>query len=151
MIDGVVRTTVATDIRAPRDAVVALFLDYARWPVIFPTTIRAVTLVGRREDVFEVMVDHRTEGRVLNVLTIRSPAVVTLLERKPRFDATFVNRFDATADGTRYSVDAELRLRGPYRLLAPFLRGVVSRALRRYTLDPMRAAAEGATTGGISQ
>jgi hypothetical protein len=139
---GVVRTSVATHIRAPRDAVVALFLDYARWPFVFPRTIERVALVRRDAFVLEVMVRHRREGLVPNVLTIRGPGVVELFERKPRYDASFVNHFEHSGQGTRYRIDAELRLRRPWSLLAPFLRGVVSRALQRYTLEPMRVAAE---------
>ena len=140
--DGVVRTSVATHIRAPRDAVVALFLDYARWPLVFPRTIEGVELVRRGAFALDVMVRHRRDGLVPNVLTIRGPGVVELFERKPRYDATFVNHFDLSGDGTRYRVDAEVRLGRPWSLLAPFLRGVVTRALRRYTLEPIRVAAE---------
>lgn len=140
--DGVVRTSVATHIRAPRDAVVALLLDYARWPLVFPRTIERVALVRRDAFMLEVMVSHRREGRVPNVLTIRGPGVVELREHKPRYDATFVNHFDHAGDGTRYRIDAEVRLRRPWSLLAAFLRPIVERALRRYTLEPMRVAAE---------
>lgn len=141
---GVVRTSVQVTIHAPPERVMATFLDYARWPVTFPLTIAGTELVRRRSPpVLEVMVHHRKEGRVFNVLTIRGPDVVELREFKPRFDATFVNRFEpAPGGGTRYTIDAEVRLELPYALLAPLLRGVVARALRRYTLEPMRAAAE---------
>ena len=143
----VVRTSVQVTIHAPPERVMATFLDYARWPDIFPLTIAGTELVRRRSpSVLEVMVHHRKEGRVLNVLTIRGPEVVELREFKRRFDATFVNRFEPAADGegggTRYTIDAEVRMKPPYALLAPLLRGVVERALRRYTLEPMRAAAE---------
>lgn len=144
-VDGVVRTTVATHIRAPRDAVVALFLDYARWPFVFPRTIERAALVRREAFMLEVMVSHRREGRVPNVLTIRGPGVIELREHKPRYDATFVNHFEHSGDGTRYRVDAEVRLKRPWSLLAPFLHPVVERSLRRYTLEPMRLAAERGT------
>jgi hypothetical protein len=140
---------VATHIRAPRDAVVALFLDYTRWPLVFPRTIERVALVRREAFMLEVMVSHRREGQVPNVLTIRGPGVIELREHKPRYDATFVNHFEHSGEGTRYRIDAEVWLRRPWSLLAPFLRPVVERALRRYTLEPMRAAAErGAITLG---
>jgi len=72
----VIRTSVWVSIHAPPGRVVATFLDYARWPRIFPRTIGGTELAR------------------------------------------------------------------PYALLAPLLRGVVARALRRYTLEPMRTAAE---------
>lgn len=91
---GVVRTSVQTTIHAPPARVMATFLDYARWPDIFLLTIASTELLRRRSPFTrEVMVHHRKEGRVLNVLTVRAPEVV-------------------------------------------------ARALRRYTLEPMRAAAE---------
>ena len=143
---GVIRTSVWVSIHAPPGRVVATFLDYARWPTVFPLTIAGTELVRRSPSTLEVMVHHREEGRVLNVLIIRRPDVVELREYKRRFDATFVNRFEPAPEGTRYTIDATVRLAWPYSLLAPLLapllRGVVERALRRYTLEPMRAAAE---------
>ena len=90
-----------------------------------------------------VMVHHRREGRVVNVLTDCGDGVVVLREFKRRYVATFVNRFDPAPDGTRYTVDAAVRIKQPFTLIAPVLRGVVERAIRRYTIEPLRAAAEG--------
>ena len=133
---------VATTIRAPRERLVALYLDFEHWSQLFPATIRGARLVRREGDETTVAVDHRTEGQVINVLRRHSAGEIELAELKPRYAATFVNRFDAVAGGTRYTVVADVRLRMPYALLAPFLRGVVRRAVRRYVLEPMRTFAE---------
>ena len=129
-------------IRAPRERLVALYLDFAHWPQLFPATIRGVHLVRRQGDETTIAVDHRTDGRVINVLRRCSASEVELAEFKPRYAATFVNRFDAIPGGTRYTVVADVHLRMPYALLAPFLRGVVRRAVRRYVLEPMRTFVE---------
>jgi hypothetical protein len=139
---GLVRTSTETLIRARRDRLVALLLDYERWPTLFPATIVAVELVRAESFATTVMVTHRKEGRVPNVLRRCASDVVELMERKPRYDAVFVNRFEEIAGGTRYRVDAWVRMRGAYALLAPVLRGVVERAVRRYTMEPLRTAAE---------
>jgi hypothetical protein len=76
------------------------------------------------------------------VLTDCSDGVVVLREFKRRFNATFVNRFVRLQAGTRYTIDAEVRLKPPFSIFAPLLRGVVDRALRRYTMEPLRVAAE---------
>ena len=137
-----VRTTVATMIRAPSDRVMALYLDWERWPLLFPATIAGVRLERRDATSMTVIVDHRREGQVRNDVSILSAGVVELREEKPRYSATFVNRFDDVGEGTRYSIDAEVRMRWPWALLAPLLRPVVDRALQRFTLDPVRRAAE---------
>lgn len=139
---GTVRTSVTTTVRAPRDQVVALFLDYTRWPSLFPETIAGTELVRRDAYSRVVMVDHRREGHVMNVITACPDGVVVLREFKRRYIATFVNRFAVARAGTRYTIDAEVRLTRPYALVAPLLRGVVERALRRYTMEPLRVAAE---------
>jgi len=139
---GTVRAEVATRVDAARDDVFRLFLDYAQWPRIFSETIRAVELVRRGTSTIAVMVDHRQEGQVLNVLTVCPPDVVLLQEFKPRYDALFVNHFEHALGGMRYSIEAEVSIKPPFSLAAPFLSGVVERALRRYTLLPLRAAAE---------
>ena len=89
-----------------------------------------------------VEVDRRTEGAVVNVIRPLSPTTIALDEFKRRFDATFINRFDPIDDGTRYTVDADVRFRMPLAILGPLVRPIVKRRLRRYVLDPMRAAAE---------
>jgi hypothetical protein len=45
-------------------------------------------------------------------------------------------------EGTRYTVEAELTLRGVAGLLGPFLGGFIRRRIVRYVLAPMRRAAE---------
>lgn len=58
-----------------------------------------------------------------------------------RASRAFVNHFEGVAGGTRYTVRAAVHIRQPLMVLAPLLRGVVARAVRRYTVLPLRAAA----------
>ena len=136
-----IRTTVEITIAAPPERVAALLADFRRWPEIFPMTIQSTELRRRDSSLVEVMVHHRREGDVINVLVFRSPDTIELREFKRRFNAVFRNRFLPSPAGTRYVVDAEIRLKGGYALLAPFLRRFVQRTLRRYLLEPMRLAA----------
>jgi hypothetical protein len=148
---GTVRVEAATTIRAPAERVVARYLDFAHWPQLFPATIRGTRLLRREGNTTVVEVDHRTAGPVLNVIRPTSARTIELEEHKPTYDATFLNRFEPTADGTRFTVVARIRLRWPYALLAPFVKGYVRRSVRRYVLEPMRDAAErdpGAVRGG---
>ena len=139
---GTVHTSVTTTVRAPRDHLIALFLDHSQWPRLFPESIAGTELVRRDAHSLVVMVDHRREGSVLNVLTECSDGIVVLREFKRRYNATFVNRFDRARAGTRYTIDAVVRVKQPYAVVAPLLRGVVQRALRRYTMKPLGVAAE---------
>lgn len=139
---GTVRTRVTTTVGAPPDRLVALLLDYAHWARVFPETIAGAELVRRDGPSLVVLVQHRREGRVLNVLTNCGDGIVALREYKHRYNATFVNRFARTAGGTRFTIDAEVRIKRPFSAVAPLLRGVVERALRRHTMEPLRAAAE---------
>ena len=107
--------TVATTLEAMRGRLVGLLLDYAQWPRIFPATIARTELVRRDARSMVVMVHHRREGRVVNVLTDCGDGVVVLREFKPRYVATFVNRFDPVPGGTRYTVDAAVRTEQPRR------------------------------------
>lgn len=139
---GVVRVEAELPVRASPEQLAGLYLDYARWPELYPDTIAGVQLQRREGQTLTLEVQHRTAGRVLNVLRPRSGFEVELFERKPRYQATFLNRFEPAAYGTRYVVCAEVQLRWPYRLLAPLLHGYVRRAIRRFVLAPMRAHAE---------
>jgi len=128
-------------IRAPWERVALLYRDYHHWPTLFPATIRGVQLVRAEGDRTELEIDHR-EGKVPNVMMEVSPQRVDLWETKRRYDGSFVNRFEEVAAGTRFTVEADIRLKGPFKLLAPFLTRYITRQVVRYVLEPMRLAAE---------
>ena len=128
-------------IRAPQARVIQLYRDYQSWPQVFPATIRSVHLVRTAGNQTELEIDHR-EGKVPNIMTEVSPERLDLWEAKRSFEASFVNRFEAVPEGTRYTVVADISLKGVARLLGPVLGGYVRRQIRRYVLLPMRAAAE---------
>lgn len=129
-------------IRAAPERLAALYLDYARWPELFAATIRGVRLIERDARETAVEVDHRSEGRVLNLIRPLSTTEIELAEFKPRYDAVFVNRFELVPGGACYGVTADVRFRLPLALFAPLLGGVVRRRIRHYVLEPMRAYAE---------
>lgn len=141
-----VRATV--DIRAPRERAVAVYLDVAHWGRTFPRTIHSARIVREANGSQEIVVDHKVEGLVTNRLTVADGYRIWLEERKKRFDAVFLNEFDAIDGGlaTRYGVTGYVSLKGIYRALQPLLRAYVRRrALRQiteYVLEPLRAAVE---------
>jgi hypothetical protein len=134
-------------IHAPPARLMALYLDYQRWPALFPATIRGVRLLGEHGEATRLVIDHATEGEVINILKVLGPSEIQLEEMKPRYDARFINRFEAVPGGTRYSVVAEIALKGRLRALAPIAAPFVRARLDRYVLEPMRASAEGEAVG----
>jgi hypothetical protein len=139
---GSVRVREALVIRDTPEHLAALYLDYRNWPELLPATIRGVRKLAEDAGDITVEVDHRTEGRVVNIIRPMSASVIALEEFKPRYDATFVNRFESVPQGTRYVLDAEIRFHMPYALIAPLLSGIVRQRMRRYVLEPMRDEAE---------
>lgn len=131
----------STIVAAPAGVVAGVYRDYGRWPAVFPT-IGAVRLLREEAGRQVLEVDHRVEGKVVNVLTTRSPDEVELEEWKRAYHARFLNRFEAAAGGTRFTVRGDIRLNGPRRLLAPFLRGYARRLIERFQLLPVKAVAE---------
>jgi hypothetical protein len=120
----------------------ALYQDYAHWPRVFPA-IRATRLLRENDTTKAIEVDHATAGRVLNLMTVLSPGEIRLQEFKPHYDALFTNRFDADADGTRFTVIADVQLKGALRLLRPIARSLVRRRIAKLLLRPLKASAEG--------
>jgi hypothetical protein len=139
----VIHTVVSTEINAPPERVAALYADYEGWPGLFPDTIRGVRLLSDDGQRKTIEVDHATEGKVINIMIAVSPREIHLEEFKRRFDARFMNRFEAVGQGTRYSIVAEVQLKGATRALGPLLTPVVRVRLRRFVLEPMRVAASG--------
>ena len=139
---AMVHTVVSTEISAPPDVVAALYADYEGWPRLFPATIRGVRLLADDGQHKTIEVDHATEGKVINIMMVVSPHEIRLEEFKRRFDAQFVNRFEAAGQGTRYSIVADVQLKGAARALAPLVPPITRARLNRFVLEPMRAAAE---------
>jgi hypothetical protein len=136
-----VRTAAAVTIRAPRERLVKLYLDYQHWSQLFPT-IREARLVKHNGDHIVLDVDRRNDGHVVSVLRPLSPYEIELDERQSQFSAEFINRFETEGDDTRVIVTANVRLKGAYALLAPFLGAYIRHRIRRFVLEPMRAAIE---------
>jgi uncharacterized membrane protein len=137
----VIHATVSEHINAPVERVFALYANPDNWPSIFPT-IRSVRIVREAGEEQVVEVDHVSEGKVINVVRKISATQIELQEFKSRYDATFVNVFEPEPGGTRYTVSAEVRLKGLYRLAAPFVKPLVRKQMRRYVLAPMKTAVE---------
>src|SRR5262250_1155902 len=137
-----VHTVVSAEIGASPELVAALYADYEGWPRLFPATIRGVRLLADDGQRKTIEIAHASEGKVINILIVVSPQEIRLEEFKRRFDARFINRFEAAGQGTRYSIVADVRLKGVARVLAPLARLIVRARLNRFVLEPMRAAVE---------
>src|SRR5215475_9911488 len=142
--DGVLHVEASTTIQAPQPRVVEIYQDYRNWPNLFPT-IKAVRLVREDSHSKVLEVDH-IEGRVINILTIVSPEEVVLEEFKKKYDGKFVNRFEAVPDGTRFTVAADISLKGFYKLFAPLLDGYIRKQITVFVLEPVKKFAENPST-----
>jgi hypothetical protein len=140
---AMIDTVVSTHINAPPERVAALYAEYEGWPQVFPATIRGVRLLADDGQRKTIEVDHATEGKVINIMTAVSSREIRLEEFKRRFDARLMNRFEAAGEGTRYSIVADVRLKGAARALGPLVTPIVRARLNRFVLEPMRAAVEG--------
>ena len=129
-------------IEAAPERLSAMYQDYGHWSQLFPATIRGTRLIRENDTTKAIEVDHAKAGRVLNLLTVISPGEIRLEEFKPFYDARFTNRFEADAHGTRYTVEADVQLKGPLRLLTPLARPFVRRQIAKFVLGPMKAMAE---------
>lgn len=136
-----IEAVVTEHVNAPADRVRELYRDADNWARIFPATIRSARVVRREGDTTVVEVDH-VEGKVVNILRDVSRTRTDLVEFKRRYDATFVNEFIPEGEGMRYTLRASVRLKWPYRLAAPFIRPLALARMRRYVVEPLKAAAE---------
>jgi hypothetical protein len=127
---------------ATPERVSAIYQDYGRWPKLFPATIRSTRLVRENDTTKAIEVDHAKVGRVLNLMTVLSPHEIRLEEFKPHYEARFTNRFEPDARGTRYTVIADVQLKGVLRVLALFAPLFVRRRLAKFVLRPVKAMAE---------
>ena len=144
---SVVHAVASQLIRAAPERVRAIYQDYGHWPDIFPATIRGTRLLRENDTTKAIEVDHASAGRVLNLMTVVAPNEIRLEEFKPHYDARFTNRFEGDAQGTRYTVVADIQLKGVLGLFAPLARPIIRRRLARFVLQPLKAIAE---TAGVT-
>src|SRR5262245_11644872 len=135
------RSRARAEANASAERVRALYEDPSNWARIFPATIRGARVARRQGDTTVIEVDH-VEGRVTNILRAVSSTRIDLAEIKRRYEATFANEFIGEGDGMRYQLTASVCLKWPYRLVAPFVKPLVLARMRRYVVDPLKAAAE---------
>jgi len=138
---NMIEAVVSEHVNATADRVRALYGDPDNWARLFPATIRGARVVRKEGNTTVVEVDH-VEGKVVNILRDISATRTDLLEFKRRYDATFVNEFIPEREGMRYTLTASVRLKWPYRLAAPFVKPLVLARMRRYVVEPLKAAAE---------
>ena len=69
----------------------AIYRDFARWPELFPATIRGTRLIRQNDTTKAIEVDHAKAGRVLNLMTVLSADEIRLDEFKPHYEARFIN------------------------------------------------------------
>jgi hypothetical protein len=67
---------------------------------------------------------------VINLLNEVSPTRIDVTEFKRRYDASFINEFIPTSEGTVYRLTGSVSLKWPYRVLAPFLKPLVISRMR---------------------
>ena len=142
-----IQVQAAIDIAALPKHVAAVYRDVSNWDEIFPATIEHAKVTAAGDNWKEIEVTHKTEGRVLNTLIFLSDTKVGLEESKKIFNASFLNRFESTAQGgTHYMITAYVSLKGVYRVLKPFLKSYVHRQalkqMKSYVLEPLKTAAE---------
>ena len=129
-------------IHAAPERVMAIYRDYGHWPQVFPATIRSTRLIRENDTTKAIEVDHAKAGRVLNLMTVVAPGEIRLEEFKPHYEARFTNRFEPDARGTRWTVIADVQLKGLLRLLSLIAPPFVRRRIAKFVLGPMKAVAE---------
>ena len=135
-------------INAAPERVMAIYRDYGHWPELFPATIRGTRLIRENDTTQAIEVDHTRAGRVLNLMTVVAPGEIRLEEFKRHYEARFTNRFEPDARGTRFTVIADVQLKGILRLLSLIAPPFVRRRIAKFVLRPMKAKAEaGAAVG----
>jgi hypothetical protein len=132
-------------INAAPDRVMAIYRDYGHWSELFPATIRATRLIRENDTTTAIEVDHTKAGRVLNLMTVVAPGEIRLEEFKPHYEARFTNRFEPDARGTRFTVIADVQLKGLLRLLSLIAPPFVRRRIAKFVLQPLKTMAEAKT------
>lgn len=131
---------ISTDLEIGSDEAVQLYAHVEGWKDLFPATIESAHIIASGETWVDVEVHHRFAGLVPNTLVFGSPTTVWLTEKKPRYNAWFLNSFRPTKIGTCYVLSGWVDLHGVLRLLTPILgwyvRRVMARQMNQFVLIP---------------
>ena len=85
-----------------------------------------------------ISVQHKKAGQVLNMLSVLSPHEIKLEEFKPTYDAVFINRFHQINRGSLHTVIAEIRLKGFFKIVEPFIKSIVEKRIKKFVLESMK-------------
>lgn len=136
-----IHAAVSAQMNASANSVRSLYADPKNWKQIFPATISDARVVEEHERRTVVEVSH-VEGPVINILEFVSPERIDLTEFKRRYTATFINEFLPEGIGMCFRITAQVRLKWPYSLLTPIAKPLVTSRMKRYVVEPLKAAAE---------
>ena len=89
-----------------------------------------------------ISVQHKKTGQVLNMLSVLSPHEIKLEQFKPMYDAVFINRFQQINRGSLHTVIAEIRLKGFFKIVEPFIKSIVEKRIKKFVLESMKDYAE---------
>lgn len=128
----------SVNINVAPTTVMGVYLDYGNWHKLFPLTIRSVKYIREENGVLTVKVDHKKGGSIINMLKVLNNEEIKLEEFKPKYNATFINRFQKIPDGTQYTIIANVSFKSFYKLIGPFLKSIVEKRIRKFVLDPMK-------------
>lgn len=145
--NNAIETEAAIDIAASPEVVASIYRDVEKWGKIFPATIEQAKVIALRKNCKEIEVLHKQEGCVPNTLIDLSPTEIGLEESKPKFNASFINKFQrAPGNNTHYVIHSYISLKGIYKVFKPFLKGYVRhqslKSMQEYVLSPLKVAVE---------
>jgi hypothetical protein len=134
-------------IRAPRDRVYTLMMDFERWPELFPEMVEAIRVVSRNDKTAVLEGDFNLVGR-------RGHGVMNIRLRPPSgYDADNTSEelgnekeslwFEVIPEGTLFKWEVIAEPKGVWtRLLARLLGFYVRRFYKRTLIRPLRNAVE---------
>lgn len=129
-------------INASPQTVLNIYCDFKNWNKLFPATIENARLLQQEDTTQTIEVDHKTAGKVINILSPSAVNEIELKEFKPLYNAIFLNRFQVIENKTMYIIEAYIFLKGILKVLTPFIHWLVRKRIKNYVLQPMKAFAE---------
>jgi len=136
-----VRVEVSMCIRADPWKVCEILVDHAKWPEIFPRTIRGVELL-RQEGAFLELKVRQTDGLAVQELRVLSPEELVIEERTKRHHARFFYYFGPDHGGTRLRLIAEIELKRAFGILRFIPKPFVVRGIKRRVVKPLKMYVE---------
>ncbi len=134
-------TEVSDVVRVPRDKLFDFMTDSSNWPKIYPSV---ASVTPKKNEYGETLLEiTEADGEVFTVeQRFRRPDKLVRVIRRRTIEGLATYAFNPVSEGTLVTFAFQMKFRGLFQFLTPFVTGFARKHLKAAYFDPLKGVAE---------